>query len=338
MNSKLTDLCTHSVEGGDVARTVRDYHTLHTVALEERNAGYRALARQFYELVTDFYEYGWGHSFHFAPRRKSESLKDSIRRYEHFVAGTLGLKAGMSVLDIGCGVGGPMRCISRYSGARITGVNISGYQIARGVRHNRAQRLDDRCGFLCADFLRLPLAAESYAAAYEFEATCHAPAADRKTLYSEIFRVLKPGASFAGGDWCLTASFDSSHPLHLAIKKGIEVGNGLPDILPVPVLMGALSAAGFEIVEHRDLAPECSRETPWYLPLAAGWSLTGIKYTRAGRWFTNRAVRTLEAARVLPRGAAAVSDMLNAAAEALVLGGETGIFTPLYFFHVRKPC
>ena len=114
------------------------------------------------------------------------------------------------------------------------------------------------------------------------------------------------------------------------------MGNGLPDILPVRNLVEALSAAGFEIVEHRDLAPECSPETPWYLPLAARWSVSRIKHTRAGRWFTNRAVRAVEILRVLPRGAAAVSLMLNAAAESLVRAGETGIFKPIYFIHVRK--
>ena len=28
-----------------------------------------SLARRYYELVTQFYERGWGESFHFAPRR-----------------------------------------------------------------------------------------------------------------------------------------------------------------------------------------------------------------------------------------------------------------------------
>lgn len=28
----------------------------------------------FCSLITDFYEYGWGHSFHFAPRMRGESF------------------------------------------------------------------------------------------------------------------------------------------------------------------------------------------------------------------------------------------------------------------------
>ncbi|KAI3699584.1 hypothetical protein L2E82_43994 [Cichorium intybus] len=59
---------------------------------------------KYYDLVTSFYEYGWGESFHFAPRWKGESLKESIKRHEHFLALQLGLKPGQTVLDVGCGI------------------------------------------------------------------------------------------------------------------------------------------------------------------------------------------------------------------------------------------
>lgn len=82
---------------------------------------------KYYDLVTSFYEYGWGESFHFAPRWttcfykyyfcsiicsswkficfyviccrwKGESLQESIKRHEHFLALQLGLKPGQKVL------------------------------------------------------------------------------------------------------------------------------------------------------------------------------------------------------------------------------------------------
>ena len=43
----------------------------------------------------------------------------------------MGLKAGMNVLDVGCGVGGPAREIARFTDANITGLNNNDYQIAR---------------------------------------------------------------------------------------------------------------------------------------------------------------------------------------------------------------
>ena len=32
------------------------------------------MVSRFYDVVTKFYEYGWGSSFHFAPRRSGEGL------------------------------------------------------------------------------------------------------------------------------------------------------------------------------------------------------------------------------------------------------------------------
>jgi len=52
------------------------------------------------------------------------------------------------VQDIGCGVGGPMRCIAKFSGASITGINNNEYQIRRGTKQNVEAGLDHLCSFL----------------------------------------------------------------------------------------------------------------------------------------------------------------------------------------------
>jgi sterol 24-C-methyltransferase len=48
-------------------------------------------------------------------------------------------------------------------------------------------------------------------------------------------------------------------------------------------------------------------------------------------------VKALEALRIAPKGSTATSTFLQRAATALVKGGETGVFTPMFYFHVRKP-
>src|SRR4051812_13383259 len=112
-----------ALERGAVKSTVDDYAALFDRgAGAERSQQAAGIAKDYYQLVTDFYEYGWGQSFHFAPRAKGESLKASLARYEHHLALRLGLKPGQRVLDVGCGVGGPMRSIARFSQAGITGI------------------------------------------------------------------------------------------------------------------------------------------------------------------------------------------------------------------------
>jgi ubiquinone/menaquinone biosynthesis C-methylase UbiE len=44
--------------------------------------------------------------------------------------------------------------------------------------------------------MKPPFDDEEFDAAYEIEATCHAP--DRTACFAQIFRMLKPGGHFAG--------------------------------------------------------------------------------------------------------------------------------------------
>jgi sterol 24-C-methyltransferase len=76
---------------------------------EQRVKNAQTVAETYYNLVTDFYEYGWGQSFHFAMRFPGEALQASLQRHEYYLASKLGLKAGQVALDCGCGVGGPQR-------------------------------------------------------------------------------------------------------------------------------------------------------------------------------------------------------------------------------------
>lgn len=331
----LIDLVRTSVPHKQVKNVVDEYQSFHDADVETRKSNYAQMVNNYYDLSTDFYEFGWGQSFHFAPRHRGEALHASLVRHELYLALVLKLGPGMRVLDVGCGVGGPMRNIARFSSAYVVGVNNNDYQIQRGSRHNQEARLEGRCEFLKADFMKLPVPDQSFDGGYAIEATCHAP--DKVRLFRELHRVMKDGAEFAGYEWCLTDRYDANDAEHRAIKKDIEEGDGLPDIWSTDHVVEALKEAGFEVLAARDLALEADPETPWYLPLSGRWSLSGFKHTQAGRWLTGKLVRSLEAARVAPKGSTAVSAFLGRAANALVRGGETGIFTPMFFFHVRKP-
>ena len=89
-------------------------HVFYGGEKEERKANYTDMVNKYYNLVTNFYEFGWGESFHFTARWNEESLRESIKRHAHFLALKLGLKPGHKVLDVGCGIGGPLREIARF--------------------------------------------------------------------------------------------------------------------------------------------------------------------------------------------------------------------------------
>ena len=97
----------------------------------------RYLVNAYYELVTLFYEWGWGQSFHFAYQIKDEPFRHAIARHEYFLAGKLGVLAGEKVLDVGCGIGGPMRNIAKFTKANVVGVTLNEYQVIRGNELNK---------------------------------------------------------------------------------------------------------------------------------------------------------------------------------------------------------
>jgi len=315
----------------------KDYSSMYDESkggsVETRKKNYTTLVNHFYDLATDFYEFGWGHSFHFAPRHKWESFEASIARHEMWLASKLELKPGMRVLDVGCGVGGPMRTIARFSKAHVVGLNNNDYQITRGKRLNEQAGLSHLCSFLKADFMKVPSDDNSYDAIYQVEATCHAP--DKVGIYKEIYRLLKPGQLFAGFEWVVTRRYDGSNPEHLALKKGIEIGNGLPDLETPDVIIAALKEAGFELLMEKDLAD--TADIPWYDSLAPNFSITGFLHTWFGRWLTHVAVVGLEKCKIAPTGTTAVHTMLENAARDLVASGRLGIFSPMHFVLVRKP-
>lgn len=309
------------VASGDERRTVHDQPDL---------------VNRYYDVVTRFYEYGWGQSFHFSPRRSGESLLASQRRHEIGVAKLLELGPGMNVADLGCGVGGPLITIANASGASITGLNINAYQIARGQRAVQRAGLQGTCRFLLANLLDVPLDDGCFDAAYSFEAICHVPG--KELCFKEIHRLLRPGGELALVDWCLTGSFNRNDPVHRGIRDRLEFGNATPNLLTTSQQVDAVRGAGFEVLASRDQALESDPDTPWYRSLQGrDVSLASLARIPAGRWFTAKATSLLEQLRIAPAGTGEASRILNVAADALVEAGVAGIFTPSFLIHARKP-
>lgn len=59
----------------------------------------------------------------------------------------------MKVLDVGCGVGGPAREITKFAACQVTGVNINEYQVQRAARYARKAGMEDQLEFVQGDFM-----------------------------------------------------------------------------------------------------------------------------------------------------------------------------------------
>ena len=340
MAIKLSKTLKDRLSGSGLATAIREYERRFKAAKrdpsKDEDRDYKTHSDLYYNLVTDFYLYGWGRSFHFAPRVPGESFEASLVRHEHYLAHKLGLGPGMVVADIGCGVGGPLLEIARFSGAKIVGVNSNAYQLERARELTEEAGLTDLAEYLHCDFLHVDAPDGSFDAVYDIEAICHAP--DKASIYGEVFRLLKPGGRFGGYQYCLTDRFDAQDPVHLKIKADIQQGGSLLVIDDQQTVDDALRSVGFEVLETRDLSVQTGPSVPWYQPLVgSGISLASFRRSRVGRWVIHNTLRVLEALRITPKGTVRVSETLNLCAAAMVEAGRLGIFTPMYFIHARKP-
>ncbi|KAJ8327430.1 hypothetical protein BDV3_000513 [Batrachochytrium dendrobatidis] len=313
-------------------------------SVAERRKDSDILTNHFYDLVTDFYEYGWGTSFHFARMFKYSSIQHCLARQEDYLALKLGLGAGMKCIDVGCGVGGPLREIVKFSGAHVTGLNNNAYQVKRCHYLAEKHGISNLCDAVKGNFEDMPFEANTFDAAYAIEATCHARRLENP--YSEVFRVLKPGAKFACYEWLTTKAYDESNLSQKKIIHGIEEGNSIAKLYTIPQTIAALKSIGFEILEYADLADPKSAmyeaQDPWYTPLEGSYSLNLESIARwrmnpVGRIVTSAMVYALEVLRLAPAGSHKVSQILNNAADSLSLAGRQEIFTPMFFFVARKP-
>ena len=118
-------------------------------------------------------------------------------------------------------------------------------------RHDERAGLSGMTDYQQCDFNNTPLANGTFDGAYAIEATCHA--ADRVRCFSEIFRVLKPGAAFVGYEWVITDKYDDSNEGHRHIRHLIELGNALATLTSAAVVVDALTAAGFVVEMHYDV-------------------------------------------------------------------------------------
>jgi len=309
---------------------------------EARRAEYATLTRHYYNLGTDLYEYGWGQSFHFCRFAYGEPFHQAIARHEHYLAAKIGIKDGDRVLDVGCGVGGPAREIAKFTGAHITGLNNNDYQIERATRYAKKEGLSDQLTFVKGDFMQMAFPEASFDAVYAIEATVHAPSLEG--VYSQIFRVLKPGGVFGVYEWLMTDNYDNDNPRHREIRLGIEQGDGISNMVRISEGIAAIKAAGFDLELHEDLAKRPDA-TPWYYPLAGDFKYMGTitdfftiaRMTRVGRGLVHRFVGLLEMVGVAPGGTQKTADSLALAADCLVAGAKEDLFTPMYLMIARKP-
>ncbi|GAB2713547.1 SAM-dependent methyltransferase [Nocardia thraciensis] len=260
---------------------------------ESRTTHNSELLQSFYEVATHPYIDNWGYSFHLPPFASGQTLEQACVEQERQIARIF--RPGQSILDIGCGVGGPARTIAAIvPGLHITAINIIAEQLAIAEHLTREAGLDSQIDYVAANFAAdLPFSTGEFDGAYSIDALCHSP--NKAATYREIHRVLKSGAVFTGTDWMCSDNLSAAD-----YSRWIEPVchfAALPEIIGPSEAAWLLTEAGFAVESCRDMAEFTNLGPNWDLFDNAAAGIAN-RADPAGRFMYYHCTTTAAAGRV----------------------------------------
>jgi ubiquinone/menaquinone biosynthesis C-methylase UbiE len=170
--------------------------------------------------------------FHVRGAQVSKELVDSIELNN------------LSVLDVGCGLGGPARMIADEFNCQVSGIDMCSEYIRTAEGLSELVGLDNKTNFIVGDALNLPYEDEFFDVVWTQHVQMNIE--DKKRFYSEINRVLKKGGSFLYYDIFKTGNKDVNYPVPWA---------NIPDVSHLGTIANMnsiLTILGFNAIEIKD--------------------------------------------------------------------------------------
>ncbi len=152
---------------------------------------------------------------------------------------------GMKVIDIGGGTGGPARTLASTYACDVTVLDLTAEFCAAGTVLAERVGLGERVTFYHGNALNIPAAANGFDLAWTMQSSMNIP--DKPRLYSEIFRVLRPGGRLAIQEYLAGPGGAPVFPTPFANDESMAF------LLPEEAMRGTIRAAGFREVAWRDV-------------------------------------------------------------------------------------
>jgi ubiquinone/menaquinone biosynthesis C-methylase UbiE len=156
----------------------------------------------------------------------------------------IGLTAETTLLDVGCGLGGPSRMAADQYRARVTGVDLTPELVDAATALTARVGLEAHCRFSVVSGETLPFEDGSFDAALMIHVGMNIP--DKGAVFAEVDRVLAPGSVFALYEQVRRGPGELEYPLPWAADERSSFVETADDYV------AALTAAGFEQVEVED--------------------------------------------------------------------------------------
>lgn len=172
-----------------------------------------------------------------------DDLALATERANARLAKAAGLRDGMKMLEVACGVGGASRYVARRFDVRVVATNLSRDQL--DIAHERTeQAISDRITYEYADFHELPYENNRFDVWWCMLAVLHA--VDKPKVIGEAFRVLK-----SGGRMVLT-ELTAGEGLDPETLKKFSADAHSPGLWSMSKYDHAFGETGFVMLERED--------------------------------------------------------------------------------------
>jgi len=161
-----------------------------------------------------------------------------------------GLTDAMRVLDIGSGLGGSARTLAAEFGCHVTGVDLSEEFVDAALVLSERVGSSDRVDFRHGDALNLPFERNRFDAAFMIHVTMNI--VDKKDLFAEAGRVLKPGGKLVLWEMYKTEESDLAYPVPWAEDESFSF------LIPMAEMVSLVKAAGFSPLQVDDASAEAA--------------------------------------------------------------------------------
>lgn len=163
------------------------------------------------------------------------------------------IRAEDRVLDIGAGLAGPARMLAAATGCRVDCLEMSPDYCAGAALLNRLTGLEGRIEVHRGSALAMPFADHAFDVAWMQNVGMNI--ADKRKLYAEIHRVLKPGGRFAFQEMAAGETAPSHFPLPWATHPGDSF------LVSMDEMRSVLGETGFVAEVFEDASDEHLRRT-----------------------------------------------------------------------------
>jgi tocopherol O-methyltransferase len=241
---------------------------------------------RYYDTTLDLYEELWGEHVHHGywdpgerPDAGGADRHAAADRLVRELVAYAGVPDRSTVLDVGCGIGGPALYLAGTLGCTVRGVTLSALQAARANEKARASGVADRARFEQLDGLATGYPDASFDVVWALESLMHIP--DRTAFFAEALRLLRPGGTLAVATWAVRDGAPAAAEAELLDQ--ILHHQVMPSLASLEQHARMASAAGFAEVGFAD----------WSSAVAGSWDpgFAQIRRFEQGRAMMRRLAR-----------------------------------------------